>query len=295
MWSSSMEISRFDGARQLLQRGGRGLERRRDRLAIGRQDVGPQLRIAPGDAGEAGEAGAGHLGGTPRRLRQRAGKGEGEQVRNVTRPGHFGVVALGVAAHHPGAERAPEGNHALDGVRVPLGGDDAGSPLEEVGPRKAHAPFVAAGHRVGAHVVHARRHHARQAGADGGLHAADVGHDRAFGEPRPQPVEHGGHRMHGRREHHEVGPARDVFEREDLVHRPAAERLGLGLRLARRPCDRPRDAARARGESHRAPQQPQPHHRDPREERRHAVPSMRRRNAFTSRSFSSGSPMLMRT
>jgi hypothetical protein len=294
-------VPRFQLPSDLGQLAGHTRQRASHRLRVGDQDVRPQLRIAPGDAGEVSEAGPRHVprsrGCFPERPRER----EGENMGNVAHPCHLAVVARRIAADHPGPDGPPQGLHPLDRRRRVPGrrGHDAHRAGEEIGPGVVRPLLVAAGHGMGAHVAHAGGKQPRERVGQQRLHAADVGDQGARRQARGGLGEQPSHGADGRRQDHQVRAGRRLrrIERHP-IHQPALagppQRLGAAPaahHLAGQP-------ALAGGPRQGAAEQAEAQHGEPFEPEgrvRHEPSSAIRRSAFTSRSFSSGSPIVIRT
>ena len=84
--------SGLERALEALEAPAHRLERRTQRLAVAGENVGPEFRVAVGNAGEVAEARAARVGGALGSFVERAREGEGQQVRQVAHPGDLRIV-----------------------------------------------------------------------------------------------------------------------------------------------------------------------------------------------------------
>jgi hypothetical protein len=129
---------------------------------------------------------------------------------------------------------------------------------------------------------------------ENGLYAADIRHGCARRKPRGNGSDRVRHRADRCCEHDEFGIPNRILARSDCVDGSLGERA---IECTPAPCrsdDDPRNSTRACRPRHRAAQQPQSNHCDSLVYGHHVPLSRNRFNVLTSRSFSSGSPTLMR-
>ena len=224
----------------------------------------------------------------------------------MTHPGHLRIVVRRVPQHHASPESAPEVADAVASAYVGTSPHDARRSLEQVGPRVFEPALMAARHRMRTDVVSTARKQTGKRLRQGRLHASHVRHQRALPQSRRDGAQQLVHRGDRRRQHHEVRPVHRLVEASRLVDGAAPERRLEHVSPSRRTHDACRDPPGPGRHRDRPPQQAEPQHRDALEARRHerspppsSAPrrpaSRRRRSALTRRSFSSGSPTLMRT
>ena len=109
-----------------------------------------------------------------------------------------------------------------------------------------------------------------------------------------QLLEYIGHGIDRRRKHDELGTARGLRRVPYLIDPVSAKRKILSIFTPAGARHGGGDAVVSGRRGDRSTDQPESDHCDPLKERLHKPPSRSLRNVLTKRSFSSGSPMLMR-
>jgi hypothetical protein len=286
-----------DDALEIGQRLPERGDARRQRVAVGQEDLGPHVRIAGGDPRRVPESARRQLERGRLDAARPVDQGARHQVRQVADRRHGPVVRLGIERGHPRAQCFPELGGPLERGelrRLRRRHDDRRA-LEQIDPRDLVAALLRARQRMAAHEGE------RPPGVEplGGAHdvALRRPHVRDHGPGRrraPHLLDEPLDRQHRRCEQDEVRPAYALGEiGRDDIERAVLERRAQPTGVAPDADEPPGEPAGPRGLGHGAAQEADA---DDRQLANHAAGFPRTvRNAFTSLRFSSGVPTVMRS
>ena len=286
--------------------GARGPRREpvRERRAVREQDLRPQRRGAPGDAGRVAEAAAGVVERRPplrARAPRRADQRPGDEVREVRDPREQLVVHRRRHLLDARPDGLPQRPHARERRRVGRGGgrQDADAAAEEVRARGPGPRGLGPGDGVRADDRADLRPRRLQLPERLRLHAADVGEHRTRPRVRRERGGDAGARGERRREDDHVRGRGLARVARHAVDEPARACRLQALLAAAEAEHRARGLRPAGGGRERAADQPDARDREARGRglRRalHGAPAARvSPSAFRKRSFSSGRPTVTR-